>query len=256
MNSTENGVGRQRAIGYTRVSTDNQHTRPQDDRARITAACVAFNFELTDFVEDLDVSGKVALADRPNGRRVHELIQAKRPTADVLIVTSLDRLTRESEDGLSIIRNLIPNGRRHPVQLMSLDDHVDLTGAMGRYFAKQRVMMGELERELIGERTSNALRHKRRTGRVYAALPYGWDRVGDHAACEPGHCVCRLQPNPVEQEHLVRMRAWRAEGVNDNVIATRLNAEGVGGKRGGTWQANTVYNILRRADEVGAEVTS
>jgi DNA invertase Pin-like site-specific DNA recombinase len=246
MNSTKTGPGRQRAVGYTRVSTDKQLTRPEDDRARIEAACVAFNFELIEFIEDPDVSGKVPLADRPNGRRVHELIEAKRPWADVLVVTNLDRLTRESEDGLALIKRFVPNGRRNPMQLMSLDDHIDLTVAMGRFFAKFRVLLSEFERELIGERTSNALRHKRRTGQAYGRRePYGWDKLDGH-----------LVANPDEQHVIGRMRTWRAEGVNDNAIATRLNAENVRGKRGGTWQAVTVYRILELADEIGAEVTS
>ena len=246
MNTSEAGTIRPRAAGYTRVSTDNQHTRPEDDRERITAACRAFGFELIDFIEDVGVSGKIPLAERPNGRRIDELIKAKRPRVDVLIVTSLDRLTRDTEDGMSIVASLVPNGRRNPVQLMSLDDHIDLTGATGRFFAKLRVLMHELERELIGERTSNALRHKRRTGKVYAnRQPYGWDRTADGD----------LVPNPAEQAVIAQMKAWRAEGVNDNRIATRLNAEGVTGKLGGTWKANTVFNILKRDGEIGSEVT-
>jgi site-specific DNA recombinase len=234
---------RPRAIGYSRVSTADQQTRLRADRRRITAACTAYGYELTEFIEDEDVSGKVPLAERPSGRRVHQMILATRPPADVLIVTSLDRLTRESEDGLALIRKMVPNGRRHPLLLVSLDDHIDLAGANGRFFAKLRVLLGEFERELIGERTSNALQQKRRTGKVYSAPPYGWD-IADG----------ELVRNPDEQAVLDLMRAWRAGGMVDNAIAAALNEAGVPGKRGGRWQANLVYRILANADRVGADV--
>jgi len=73
-----------------------------------------------------------------------------------------------------------------------------------RFFARLRVLLGEFERELLGERSSNALLHKRPTGVVYAATPYGWDRTDRD----------RLVPN----------------------------------------QANTMFRILRSADEVGREM--
>lgn len=234
-----------RAVGYTRVSTEDQKTRPADDRARITAACIAYDYELIEIIEDIDVSGKIPLGERENGKRISELIDAKHnPWADVLVVTNLDRLTRESNDGMQLIHRMLPIGRRNVVRLLSMDDHIDLTTAMGRFFARFRVLLGEFERELIGERTANALKHKRRTGQVYARDPFGWDHDSD------GHLV----QNEAEQTTLTQMRTWRADGVNDNAIATRLNDAGITGKRGGRWQANTVYRILKNADEIGSGV--
>jgi site-specific DNA recombinase len=239
-------AGTPKAVGYTRTSTDEQHIRPEDDRRRIEAACVAYGYELVEFITDIDVSGKIPLSERDNGRRVHEMIEAKRPLVDILVVTNLDRLTRESADGMALIKRMVPNGRRSPMLLVSLDDHIDLTGAMGRFFAKFRVLLGEFERELIGERTANALGHKRRTGRAFSREPYGWDHTEDG----------RLVRNEAEQSMLVDMRALRAEGMTDHAIATRLNGAGIVGKRGGTWQANTVWRILRNADGIGAEASS
>ena len=246
---------RLRAVGYTRVSTEEQHNRPKDDRERITAACISYQYDLVEFVEDKDVSGKVPLAEREHGRRVHELIETKQPWADVLVVTAIDRLTREAEDGISLIKRLMPNGGRHkPVLLVSLDDHIDLAGATGRMIAKFRIVLAEYERELIGERTANALRHRRRAGLPYAGTSYGWDRAGDHALCRPKHCGCRLVPNPEEQRVIADMKAWRMDGINDNRIAAQLNDAGVPTKQGRRWYATSVYNTLRYADEIGSAV--
>jgi DNA invertase Pin-like site-specific DNA recombinase len=234
---------RPRAIGYTRTSTEDQHTRPDDDRARIEEWCRAFDHELLDVLVDADVSGKVPLAERPRGREIDALTRAKRPRADTLVVTNLDRLGRDSEDVIGLINRLTPNGgRRHYVALVALDQHLDLAGPFGPFMAKQFALFAELERTMIGWRTGNALRHKRRTGQVYSRAPYGWDRDGD-----------QLVRNADEQRVLGLMRGWREGGVNDHVIASRLNERGEPGKRGGRWQANTVFRILQHADEIAAE---
>lgn len=244
-----------RAVGYTRVSTDEQRNRPKDDRERIAALCLAKNYELVDFIQDIDVSSDVPLERRENGRRVHRLIEARQPWADVLIVTSLDRLTREPAEGMALIERLTPGGsRRHYLALVALDQGIDLSGPFGPFIAGQFVLAASLEKTMIRWRTSNALKHKRRSGIAYAATPFGWDRTGDHAACEPGKCVCRLVPNEAEQAVIEEMRRWRAEGVNDGTIARRLNERGVVGKRGGKWYATSIYNTLRTAGEVGTEV--
>ena len=73
-----------------------------------------------------------------------------------------------------MIKWTVPNGRRHPLLLVSLDDHVDLAGALGRFFARLRLLLSEFERELVAKRTSNALQRKARTGRAFSREPYGW----------------------------------------------------------------------------------
>src|SRR5205823_1218213 len=130
------------------------------------------------------------LEDRPCGARVARLVDhdTRRPEAEVLVVTSLDRLTRDAADGMRLIEALLPNGRRNPVRLVSLDDHLDLAGATGRLFARVKVLFSSYELEIGKERTSRALQHKRRTGRAYSREPYGWD-VADG----------RLVPNEEEQ---------------------------------------------------------
>lgn len=235
MTSTET----RRAIGYTRTSTDEQHIRLEDDEARIRKWCDLYDHELVEMVKDPDTSGKVPLAERPEGRRVADLIDAKRPWAEVLVITNLDRLSRDANDGIPLIKRMVPsNGRkRHHVALVSIDQHLDFSGPFGVYMAQQFILFGELERAMIGWRTSNALQHKRRTGQVYGRTPFGFDRAGDH-----------LVPNDAEQAVIAGIREARSQGVTDHAIACDLNARGVPTKRGGRWQANTVWRIMRRVE--------
>jgi DNA invertase Pin-like site-specific DNA recombinase len=58
-----------------------------------------------------------------------------------------------------------------------------------------------LERALIARRTSDALSELRSQGRVYGAIPFGYERVGD-----------RLIPRDPEQFVLVRIVRLRKKG--------------------------------------------
>jgi DNA invertase Pin-like site-specific DNA recombinase len=121
--------------------------------------------------------------------------------------------------------------------LVSLDEHIDLTLAFGRMAVRLRFNFAGFERELIGEPTSTALAHKRAAGRVASRVEYEYDRDGD-----------LLVPNAAEQRVIRLMRKRRAAGESDNAIARYLNERGTPTKRGGCWQANTVYCILRRVE--------
>lgn len=231
----EDMKGHKTAVGYVRVSTDEQYLSVEDQRARIEAWCVAYGYELIDFYEDVDVSGGVPLKKRPAGAEVDALLRLKKPAVDALIVTSLDRLTRHSGDGLGVVEHLTPKRRRtqSAVNLVSLAEHIDLSTAFGRFAAKLRFQIADFEREIIGERTSNALGHKAKSGKVYGAIPYGWDRDGDE-----------LVENGVEQTGLKVMRSLRDAGFSYGAIAKRLNEDRVPTKRGGPWRSMTVYQIL------------
>lgn len=247
-----------RALGYTRVSTDEQETRPEDDDRRIRSYCAAFGHAVVDVLADRGVSGRVPLTERDHGARVARLLTPRLDSvgrrvfprqreADVVVVTAMDRLTRSTEEGLRIIRDLAPGSRANPVRLISLDDGIDLTTAAGRLNARLRLLFSEFERELIGERIRNAALHRRSQGRAYAGkvAPYGWDvDDGDE-----------LVPNEVEQTVIEVMRMWRATGVKAPTIARHLNEREVVGKTGRpiTWQAARVNKVLEIADAIDPE---
>ena len=93
----------------------------------------------------------------------------------------------------------------------------------------------ELERNLIAERTRNAMRHLRAIGRVFNHVPYGYQRQGEN-----------LVPDPREQHIIERMHRMRDEGSNYSVIAAQLNNEDIPSKTGKKWGASTVWYVLNR----------
>ncbi|HET9061426.1 MAG TPA: recombinase family protein [Acidimicrobiales bacterium] len=222
-----------RAIGYSRVSTAEQASEGMSleaQDARIRAWAVAHAADLVDVVVDDGVSGTKALADRPNGRRIASLLDARRPEADAVVVIRLDRLGRNAAEQLALYRRF----RAGRVGLVAVSQHIDLATPHGRAMAGVSAVFAELERDLIAQRTAEAIGELRSQGRRYGPVPFGWV---DHEG--------QLVPDADEQEVLERIRDLRGQGVAYNRVAATLNAEGVKTKHGGLWAAMSVRSVER-----------
>ena len=85
-------------------------------------------------------------------------------------------------------------------------------------------VFGQLERELIGQRTAEALARLQAEGKPYGAIPFGFARRGD-----------RLVAHPAQQRVIRQILDLRESGASFRKIADWLNAECVPSKRGGQW---------------------
>jgi DNA invertase Pin-like site-specific DNA recombinase len=118
---------------------------------------------------------------------------------------------------------------------------------MGRFFFAITAAYAEMERRQIGERTANALQHKRRHSRAYAPVPYGFVRPGATTLYGKGGEAELVRSN-FEAEVIGFLKAWRASGYTLRQMAAELNRLGYPTKRGGRmWHAATVGRILERA---------
>lgn len=224
-----------RIIGYTRCSSTEQALDGlslSSQRRRITAWCDATGSHLVDVVEDAGISGARPLSQRPGGAQIAALLEARQPAIDAVAVMRLDRLGRDAAETLLYLRRFA----RGSVGLVSIVDQVDLSTPQGRAMAQLGAVFAELERALIGQRTSEALHTLRGQGRVYGPTPYGFEPRGG-----------RLVELDEEQEQLRRIHRMRQRGTSFTRIAARLNREGVPAKRGGAWYAMSVRSVLRTA---------
>ncbi len=94
-------------------------------------------------------------------------------------------------------------------------------------------VFAQLERELIAQRTAEALDELRNQGRVYGPVPFGYDAVDGLLVESPG-----------EQVVLDFMQAMRRGGMSYARIAACLNADGIPSKQGGRWHAMSVRSVL------------
>jgi DNA invertase Pin-like site-specific DNA recombinase len=165
------------AVAYIRVSTLDQaehgvSLEAQDERLR--AYCLSAGLELVAVIREDGVSGSVPLADRPQGV---ELLAALKQGVAHVVALKLDRLFRDAEDALRQTRAWDRAG----VALHLVDmggQSINTASAMGRMMLTMMAAFAELERNLIAERTTQALQHKRNHRQVFNHTPYGYNRAG------------------------------------------------------------------------------
>jgi DNA invertase Pin-like site-specific DNA recombinase len=203
--------------------------------SRVRAWAEATGAEVVEVVRDEGVSGTKLLADRPGGRRIADLLDARRPTADAVVVLRMDRLGRDAAEQLALLKRF----RAGKVGLVAIAQQIDLATPHGRAMAQIGAVFAELERALIATRTAEALTELRQQGRAWNHAPFGWDAVD-------GRLVAHL----TEQDTLARIRDLRAAAVSYHKVAAILDGEGRPTKRGGSWQAASVRSVLRTAAQM------
>ncbi len=224
-----------KVIGYTRVSTDEQAMHGVSlaaQREKLHAYAALYGLEIVEVVEDAGQSAKSL--KRPGLQRALDMLKAGK--ADGLLIAKLDRLSRSVKDWNTLIERYF--GERAGRGLFSVADSIDTRSAAGRLVLNVLMSVGQWEREAIGERTRDALRHKKSKGqRISGRIPFGYRLAEDGVA---------LVEDPTEQSILREIDGLRAAGLSLRKIAEALNREGVPTKEGGPWRHTTIRGILTR----------
>lgn len=205
-------------LAYVRVSTQEQGRSGlglDAQRSTIERAAEYHNWNVVGWIEDT-ASGKSL--DRPGIQQAVTRLENGGPK--VLVAAKLDRIARSALDFLT----LVDRAQRSGWSLIVLDvggEQLDMTTAMGRFTATILASVAELERNLIGDRTREAL----------AAAKAKGTRLG--------------RPRTIPDEIASRIRRRRAQGASLRAIATELNTEGVPTAQGGVrWWPSTVSTVL------------
>jgi len=93
-----------KAVGYIRVSTDEQAYSVETQRIAIEQFCKSRNYELVDIFTDEGVSGSIPAFEREGFRKAIDF--AKNNDIKILIVYALDRLGRSFYDIFDTLRKL------------------------------------------------------------------------------------------------------------------------------------------------------
>ena len=220
-----------KATGYVRVSTGKQAEEGvslEAQEARIRAWCQAQGHELAATEVDAGLSGGRA----DNRPALQAALAAVCAAKGILVVYSLSRLARSTRDALDIAERLHDAG----ANLVSLSESIDTTTAMGRFFFTVLAALAALERDLISERTSMAMRHIAANGGYTGGeAPYGWKRTTEN--------VNRRDAD--EQRVISMIRKLHDGGQNAPSIARTLNGAFVP-CRGSAWHAKTVSRVIGR----------
>ena len=158
------------AIGYVRVSTQEQVTEGVSldaQRDKLKAYCKCSGIKLIDIKADEGISG--GTLERPGLQAA--LAMLRRGTANTLIVVKLDRLSRSLRDVCTLVEDYFGNERYH---LLSLCGMANTHSAAGRMVLMNLANYAQFEREMISERTRDALRHMKAQGVRLGPAPYGF----------------------------------------------------------------------------------
>jgi len=220
-------------VCYVRVSTEEQVKEgvsldAQEERLR--GYCMMSALSIVTIIREEGVSGKIALGHRPGGKEMLRLVKMKE--VQHIVGMKLDRLFRDAEDCLRQTREWDKAG----ITLHLLDlggQAVSTSTAMGRMMLTMVSAFAELERNLIAERTTTALAHKKKQLQVYAPIPYGYQRDGD-----------QLVPDPQELSVIERIQAMSSGGASLRQIVRTLNEEAIPSKKGGQWNSSAIWYLL------------
>ncbi len=221
-------------IGYCRVSTEIQERDGVSLGAQeelIRAHCINKNYELVDVIRDA-VSGKSL--HRDGIQRALQMLRDHK--ADGLIVTRLDRLTRSVIDAA----NMIERDFQHK-QLISLNENVDTTTAIGRMMLNMITIVSQWERETIRERILAAVRHKKKKGeKLGGGVPYGYKVIE-----EGGKKLLAL--DKAEQRIVASIMDMKEhQGMTETEIANELWRRGITNRVGNKMQPVQVMRIIER----------
>jgi DNA invertase Pin-like site-specific DNA recombinase len=145
-------------IGYARVSSNDQDTSIQAAALR-KAGCAVVRVE--------KASGK----SREGRDELASILEFIRP-GDVLVVTKLDRLGRNTRDALNLVHELDERG----ACLRVLEPAIDTCGPMGRIVLTVLGMVAEMELSFLKDRQRAGIEAAKAKG-VYKGRPPTFDRA-------------------------------------------------------------------------------
>lgn len=133
-------------FGYARVSTQDQNLDMQLDALKDFGCDQIFQEKIT-----------TRKTDRP---QLEEMIKVLRP-GDTVVIFKLDRISRSTKHLIELSELFENKG----VQFVSLQDSIDTSTPMGRFFFRVMASIAELERDIVSERTRAGLSAARARGR-------------------------------------------------------------------------------------------
>lgn len=220
-----------KAIGYLRVSTDEQHLGPAAQRAAIERWAAAAKVTIVEWHLDKGVSGGAAIEDRPGLLAALEALREH--GAGVLAVAKRDRLARDMVVAAMVERLVERIGAR----ILTADGAGNGEGPEAFIMRGMMDLLAQYERLIIKARTKAALGVKRARGERVGTLPLGRKLAADGRT---------LEENPTELAVLERVRILRAKGASIRGIVAALEEEGCTGRTGRPFTKGSVENMLGR----------
>ena len=218
------------AIGYIRVSTEEQKLGPEAQRAQIADYAARNGLTVAFWAYDQGVSGATPIEGRTG--LLSALSALREHGAGVLLVAKRDRIARDVVIAATVERVAQKAGAR----LVSADGTGNGDSPADAFMRTVIDGAAAYERDLIRSRTRAALAAKRaRNEKTGGECPYGYQLAQDGI---------RLEPCQDEQATIGAIRQLRAEGLSVRAIAAELGSRGIVGRTGRALSHTQVHRIV------------
>jgi len=219
------------AIGYIRVSTDDQKASLEVQTERIINYCKFQELTLSEIIIDEDVSGFTAFNKRPGGSKATSLLNAG--TIKTIIAIKPDRLFRNTIDGLTTVA--LWNDQDIDLHIIDMGGASFTTKtAIGKLIFTQLISIAQFERDNTGERIKAVLNHKKENNKAYTGKILGFNNISG-----------ALVPNTSEQATISTIMSLRDQKWAPNKISKYLNDHQYKSKTGGQFYPSTIQAILK-----------
>jgi len=224
------GLNMKRAVGYVRVSTEDQAREGislDNQRDKIKAYAILKEFELVNIIEDKGISAKNL--SRPGIKEILDIVRKK--DVEAIITYKLDRMFRSTVDALETTKQFNKMG----IAFHSIQETIDTQSAMGKFFFTLTAAIAEMERGIVSERTRSALKYKKsRNEKTGGITPFGY-------------CVNKngqLFADKNEQKIIKKILRLHNKGWNYSMIARKLNSLGHKTKQNKSWYPQSIKNVV------------
>jgi site-specific DNA recombinase len=223
---------------YIRVSTDDQKEGLELYRQRAAQFCNQYNHQLIEIYSDDDVSGKIELFKRPEGKRMYnDLISGK---INTIASPDMSRLFRDLRDGVNTLHDL----ETMKVKVFASNlygDAFDLTSLRGFSMIIDELKEAQIERMRVSQRTTDAMAYRRRNSMATSHEPYGYIK---ETITIKNRTVHQLNECPNEMKVVHGIIKLKEKGYSLKDIANVLKESKVPTKKGGKWHPVTVQKII------------
>ena len=188
----------------------------------------------TELIDTIVESESAKSLNRPG--MVKLLAAVDKGKVQAVIVAKLDRPTRSVKD----LCELLEWFERRGVALISVAESLDTGSAAGRLVLNIMAAVSQWEREAIGKRTRDALRHKRNNGERVGNIQFGYHLCAD---------LRHVEPDAGEQAVLTKIQNLRQSGESLRGIAAALNQRALRTRSGYAWRLEHLARILKQGAE-------
>lgn len=227
---------------YLRVSSQEQSKfgfSMDNQKERCINHCNYKGLDNIIVIEDDGISGK-NISKRPGFIQLINMVKNKEVCN--VVCFSISRIGRNALDTLTFYELL----KKNKTTLYSVSEGADGSTAYGRKTLRDIASQAQFEVELLGERVSSVLQHKKSKGKTYSQAPFGLQIEGRELN-QDGNVVNEgnLAPHPKEAP-IVQIIFSR--NTYPSEIQAFLNNNSIKPKKADKWSRQAIVDILNNKE--------